>query len=134
MSPMPSLFELSVPEPASNHRDIDSSRLRRRSRHGSASGRQRLGAVGRAVPYRQLVPGLEQARGHGYAHLPQPQERDLRHGCYPPLIRVTAAFSVSTLRCSACRSSSDIAGSRICTTPICPSTLGIESVTPYLGL
>lgn len=47
----------------------------------------------------------------------------------PSWIRATAAFSVSALRCRACRSSSDIAGSKICTTPACPSTLGIESVT-----
>jgi hypothetical protein len=49
-------------------------------------------------------------------------------------IRAAAVFSVSALRCRACRSSSDIEGSKICTTPVCPSTLGMESVTPYLGL
>src|SRR5208282_4569640 len=52
----------------------------------------------------------------------------------PPWIRATAAFNVSALRSRACRSSSDIAGSRIFTTPVCPRTLGRESVTPYLGL
>jgi hypothetical protein len=30
-------------------------------------------------PNGQLVAGLEQPRGHGRAHLPEPQKRDLRH-------------------------------------------------------
>jgi hypothetical protein len=58
-------------------------------------------------------------------------DRLVSHARTPP-IRAAAALSISTLRCRACRSSSDIAGSKICTTPVCPSTLGMESVTPYL--
>jgi hypothetical protein len=49
-------------------------------------------------------------------------------------VRATAFLSVSALRCRACRSSADMSGSRICTTPARPRTLGMDSVTPYFGL
>ena len=51
---------------------------RRRGHHGPALG-DRRGSLRRAVPDGQIVPGIEQARGHGGAHLPQPQKCDLRH-------------------------------------------------------
>jgi hypothetical protein len=45
--------------------------------------------------------------------------------------RLANAFrSLSALSNNALRSSADIDGSRICSSPVRPSTLGIDNVTP----